>query len=100
MKKCPHCKKKVSETARKCKFCWKWIVEEWDVTQKIEVKENLDEKELIDLAGIWKMLIWWDDDWEDNWKDEDTNTYRILEICLIGLIILWVLLVVITFIVW
>lgn len=100
MKKCPHCEKNVSETARKCKFCWKRIVEKTEEIKKIENKENSDETELIYFVGIWKMLIWWDDDWEDNWKDEDTNTYKILEICLIGIIILWVLLVVLAFIVW
>ena len=25
MRTCSHCKKKVSDTARKCKYCWNWI---------------------------------------------------------------------------
>ncbi len=40
MKKCPFCEWDVSETAKKCKHCWEWVIE-----NKIENKDKDDEIE-------------------------------------------------------
>lgn len=48
MRKCPHCLKKISETARKCKFCGKWVIdnnpfrEEKEKIKSIKGEVNID----------------------------------------------------------
>lgn len=62
MRKCPHCKKKISETAKKCKFCWEWVDEKEDtvniesdiklITENIENVTTNKQKEQNDVLKI------------------------------------------------
>lgn len=50
MKTCPHCMKTISETAKKCKFCWEWVENDKktirssipDNSSKISNKEDIN----------------------------------------------------------
>jgi len=40
MKKCPYCREKIFETARKCKHCGEWLPAEWASGHKQVVTKN------------------------------------------------------------
>ena len=56
MKKCPYCEWRISDTAKKCKFCWEWI----DKTSKLGWKKidfvNLLLDNWIVILVIWLIL--------------------------------------------
>lgn len=60
MRKCPHCKKNVSDTARKCKFCWERIIDNQDYTVSNEKSKNYDGdigRMLVKYVG-WFIILW------------------------------------------
>ena len=64
MRKCPHCMKTISETAKKCKFCWNWIYEKRDIVdnqsdeeQNVANLENVNSNKELIMAIIWGILL-------------------------------------------
>ena len=67
MKTCPYCMWEIPDRARKCKFCWEWVIDDnnpfrnWEKEGKIEeIKEDIDDEVE-------------DDDIDDEVEDDDID---------------------------
>ena len=85
MRKCPHCSKKISDTARKCKYCWEWVIdinenpivdngpkirEQDEETKGKNIEEYIDDEIELGMNKVEYV------DNEENWDTNDISKNR------------------------
>ena len=90
MKTCPHCNHKISDTAKKCKYCWGWATNDYEdlKTRRVDISnkeknDNVIARTIWIIAGI-LMIIWWYvsyehnkiKDWYDTIKYDNWDRYE------------------------
>ncbi len=97
MKICPYCESEISNTAKKCKHCWEWVINKNNEKENNQVIENWDnskqkkeyyKRRINDIIWIiiWiilTLIIWFiynyyikDNDIEKVWNNWTINTYE------------------------